>query len=106
VRIGRLDEALDCSTGAVSLIDAGRDVDGPEEILYLHAQVARSAGRSEPSRAALRRAFVEVQRKARRLHDQTWRARYLAAPPAREILAGAREARLDEPPTDAEGAPP
>ncbi|HEY7956885.1 MAG TPA: protein kinase [Polyangia bacterium] len=106
VRIGRLEEALDCSTGAVNLIDAGRDVDGPEEILYLHAQVARSAGRSEPSRAALRRAFVEVQRKARRLHDQTWRARYLAAPPAREILAGAREARLDEPPTDAEGAPP
>jgi hypothetical protein len=37
-----------------------------------------------------------VQRKARRLRDQGWRQRYLDAPPARDIVAAAREAGVDD----------
>ena len=94
---GRHQEALEQATRAVQLVDSGRDVDGPEEILYIQSKVAKSASRTDVQRAALRRAFVEVQRKARRLRDPAWRGRYLEAPPARDIVLSAREAGVDEP---------
>jgi serine/threonine protein kinase/predicted ATPase len=94
-RIGRLDEAKKSSAAAVELVDSGRDIDCPEEILFIHARVARSAGDDAGARTALRRAFVEVQRKARRLHEPSWRSRYLEAPPARDILAAAHDAGVD-----------
>jgi hypothetical protein len=84
----------------VELTESGRDVDGPEEILWLSARVADSAGDTKRCAAWLRRAFVEVQHKARRLHDPAWQGRYLAAAPAFEILTAAREAGLDEAPED------
>jgi tetratricopeptide (TPR) repeat protein len=96
-RSGRAAEALRCSLGAVEIVDSGRDLDCPEEILHLHAQVARAAGDGARERDAVRRAYVEVQRKARRLRDDGWRARYLAAHPAREIVLAARAAGVDEP---------
>jgi predicted ATPase len=100
---GRPDEAQKRSAQAVALVDSGRDVDCPEDILFIHARVSKHAGDEAAWRSALRRAFVEVQRKARRLHDAAWRARYLGAPPARDIVAAARQANVDaEPdPTDA-----
>jgi hypothetical protein len=49
------------------------------------------------ARQALRRAFVEVQKKASRLHDAGWRDRYLAAIPARLILVEARAEGVDSP---------
>jgi hypothetical protein len=60
--------------------------------------VARRAGDDATARAALRRAFIEVQRKARRLHDAGWRTRYLEATPACDILAEARQAGVDAEP--------
>jgi predicted ATPase len=95
LRAGREKEALERSTRAAALTASGRDVDGPEEILYLHAQVAQAAGDESVARATLGRAFVEVQRKARRLRDLGWRARYLDSPPAREIVAAAKSAGVD-----------
>jgi tetratricopeptide (TPR) repeat protein len=94
-------EALVRSAEAVALFDSGRDVDCPEEILHIHARIARAAGERQVAREALRRAFTEVQRKARRLHDDEWRARYLAAAPARLILLDAHDAGVDEPAPDA-----
>jgi tetratricopeptide (TPR) repeat protein len=93
---GRPAEALARSTEAVALFDSGRDVDSPEEILFLHARTAAAAGAVEVERDALRRAHTEVLRKARRLRDSGWRARYLAAPPARDIVAAARAAGVDD----------
>ena len=95
-RAARHEEALARSTEAVALFDSGRDVDSPEEILFIHARTARAAGNSAVQRDALRRAHLEVQRKARRLRDHGWRARYLAAPPARDIVAAAQEAGVDD----------
>jgi predicted ATPase/class 3 adenylate cyclase len=95
-RAGRPAEALVCSTEAVALFDSGRDVDSPEEILFIHARIAGAAGDATGQREALRRAHTEVQRKARRLRDPGWRARYLEAPPARDIVAAAREAGVDD----------
>jgi serine/threonine protein kinase/tetratricopeptide (TPR) repeat protein len=96
VAAGRNAEALACSTEAVALFDSGRDVDSPEEILFIHARVAEAAGDMAVQRDALKRAHTEVQRKARRLRDHGWRARYLEAPPARDIVAAAREAGVDD----------
>jgi tetratricopeptide (TPR) repeat protein len=94
-RAQQLTEALERSTQAVALCDSGRDVDCPEEILHIHARVARAAGQAELSRTALRRAYLEVQKKASRLHDPSWRERYLKAIPARNIVADARDHGLD-----------
>ncbi len=91
-------EALDCSTQAVALLDTGRDVDSPEEILHIHARVARAAGNAELARTALRRAYLAVQKKASRLHDGAWRERYLKALPARVIVEEARASGVDQPP--------
>jgi tetratricopeptide (TPR) repeat protein len=102
-RAGRLDEAVARSRAAIALVDSGRDVDCPEELMHIHARVSRGAGDEAAARVALRRAFVEVHRKARRLHDTAWRERYLASPPAREILADAAAAGLDAEPDHSEG---
>ena len=95
-RAGRHQEALARSTQAVALFESGRDVDSPEEILFIHARAARGAGAESVAREALRRAHVEVQRKARRLRDPSWRARYLEAPPARDIIQEAQKAGVDD----------
>jgi tetratricopeptide (TPR) repeat protein len=99
-KAGQHADALERAQSAVALVDSGRDIDSPEEIFHLQAKVARAAGNETVHRAAIRRAFVEVQRKARRLHDQTWRTRYLEATPARDIQREAREAGADEPVPD------
>ncbi|HEX4460617.1 MAG TPA: tetratricopeptide repeat protein, partial [Polyangia bacterium] len=96
-RAGRHQEALSRSTQAVTLFDSGRDVDTPEEVLFIHARAAKAAGATSVAHEALRRAHAEVVRKSRRLRDEGWRARYLGAPPARDIVAAARKAGLDEP---------
>ncbi|MGZ3407884.1 MAG: tetratricopeptide repeat protein, partial [Polyangia bacterium] len=96
LRAERAQEALARSTQAVALFESGRDVDSPEEVLFIHARAARAAGAESVAREALRRAHTEVQRKARRLRDPAWRARYLAAPPAREIIAEAQKAGVDD----------
>jgi eukaryotic-like serine/threonine-protein kinase len=101
-KAGDKTEAVARSAAAVELVDSGRDVDGPEEILWIAARVARSAGDAARFRASLRRAFLEVQSKARRLHDQGWRARYLESVPARDILTEAKEAGLDDPPDESD----
>jgi hypothetical protein len=103
-RANDLGEALARARMAVALVDSGRDVDCPEEILYLLWRVAERAGERQSARDALRRSFIEVQRKARRLHDNAWRARYLGAPPAREILAAARLVGVDAEPSDGNDA--
>ncbi len=95
-RAERYQEALARSTQAVALFESGRDVDSPEEVLFIHARTARAAGAESVAREALRRAHLEVQRKARRLRDPAWRARYLAAPPAREIIREAQKAGVDD----------
>jgi tetratricopeptide (TPR) repeat protein len=93
----RPDEALERSKEAVALCDSGRDVDSREEIFHIHARVARAAGEHQTAKEALRRAFLDVQRKAKRLHDESWRRRYLAAAPARQILDEAQQAGVDAP---------
>jgi hypothetical protein len=95
-RSNRHQEALARSTQAVALFESGRDVDSPEEVLFIHALAARAAGAESVAREALRRAHSEVQRKARRLRDPSWRARYLAAPPARDIIKEAQKAGVDD----------
>jgi tetratricopeptide (TPR) repeat protein len=95
-RAERHQEALARSTQAVALFESGRDVDSPEEILFIHARAARAAGAESVALEALRRAHIEVQRKARRLRDPAWRARYLAAPPARDIVLEAQKAGVDD----------
>jgi predicted ATPase/class 3 adenylate cyclase len=95
-RAERHQEALARSTQAVALFESGRDVDSPEEVLFIHARCARAAGAESVAREALRRAHVEVQRKARRLRDPSWRARYLGAPPARDIIKEAQKAGVDD----------
>ncbi|MSP58873.1 MAG: tetratricopeptide repeat protein [Myxococcales bacterium] len=84
-RSGRREEAADRSAEAVALCDAGR-VDEAEEVLFHHARLAAGAGRSDEAAASLARARAEVRKKAARLRDEQWRSRYLAAPPASEIL--------------------
>jgi tetratricopeptide (TPR) repeat protein/class 3 adenylate cyclase len=96
MRAGRPQEALSRSTQAVALFDSGRDVDTPEEVLYIHARAAKAASATTVAREALKRAHGEVQRKARRLRDESWRTRYLQAPPAREIVAEAHRAGIDD----------
>ena len=89
LREGDVPEARRAAEAAVALIDAGRDVDSPEEIFFTFARVAEAAGARAEATDALTRAVAEVRRKARRIHDEAWRARYLAAAPAAIILAPA-----------------
>jgi serine/threonine protein kinase/tetratricopeptide (TPR) repeat protein len=96
MRAGENAQALERSTQAVALCDSGRDVDSPEEILHIHAQVARTAGQTDVARAALQRALVAVRSKAGRLRDAGWRERYLQAVPARLIVAEAQKLGVAE----------
>jgi tetratricopeptide (TPR) repeat protein len=89
LRRGDLVEARRSAQLAIGLLDAGRDVDSPEEILYVFARIAEAAGVPREAKEALTRALAEIRKKARRIHDDSWRARYLAAPPASLILAHA-----------------
>ncbi len=87
----RPQEALKCATRALQLIEGGRNVDSPEEVLYWHAQVARAAGAVGAAVDSARRAAALVERKAAGLSDGEWRQRYVAAEPQRGILELARE---------------
>jgi tetratricopeptide (TPR) repeat protein len=93
-RLGRLAEAAERSAEAVATVDGGKVVDEVEEIFFTHAELARAAGREGEARAALERAAREVQGKAERMRDESWRRQYLAWTPAAAILARAREAGL------------
>src|SRR5262249_54631883 len=46
-QLGRPAEAFERAKAAVALVDSGRDVDSPEEILYVHARAARAQGAHE-----------------------------------------------------------
>jgi serine/threonine protein kinase/tetratricopeptide (TPR) repeat protein len=98
VASGRATEGEERARAAVALVDSGRDVDSPEQILHAYARAAERAGHVEAARAALTRAVAEVQRKAKRLRDPAWRIRFLEAPPQRQILDDARAAGIDSAP--------
>jgi tetratricopeptide (TPR) repeat protein len=98
VAAGRAAEGEERARAAVALVDGGRDVDSPEQILHAYARAATSAGHVEAARDALGRAVAEVQRKARRLRDPSWRARFLEAQPQRQILDDARAAGVESAP--------
>jgi len=98
VASGRAVEGEELARAAVALVDSGRDVDSPEQILHAYARAAGRAGHVEAARAALTRAVAEVQRKAKRLRDPSWRARFLEAQPQRQILEDARAAGVDSAP--------
>jgi tetratricopeptide (TPR) repeat protein len=85
--LGTPGEAADRARDAVQLMDATRDPEGAEEILWIHAKLARAAGRDAEAKASLGRARHEVDSKAKRLRDPALRARFLASPPARDIAA-------------------
>jgi hypothetical protein len=87
LRAGDIASARRAAEAAVALLDAGRDVDSPEEILLTFAEVADAAGARTEAEEALLRAVAEVRKKARRIRDEGWRNRYLAADPAAKILA-------------------
>jgi tetratricopeptide (TPR) repeat protein len=89
-KLGRPIDAADHAAAAVQLLDATRAMEGADEILFIHARLARAAGRTDEAAEALRRAHDEVQSKARRIKDAVLRQAFLAAPPARDILAAAR----------------
>jgi tetratricopeptide (TPR) repeat protein len=84
--LGKSIEAADRAGDAVKLLDATKDPEGADEILYIHATLARAAGYNAQANASLQRAHQEIQSKARRLRDTALRSRYLASPPARDIL--------------------
>jgi tetratricopeptide (TPR) repeat protein len=87
LRRGDVPAARRAAEAAVALLDAGRDVDSPEEILLTFAEVASAGGARSEAEEALMRAVAEVRKKARRIRDETWRNRYLASDPAAKILA-------------------
>ena len=84
---GNLAAARHAAEAAVALLDAGLDVDSPEEILFTYARICEESGARAEAREALFRAANEVKKKASRIRDADWRARYLAAAPASLILA-------------------
>jgi serine/threonine protein kinase/tetratricopeptide (TPR) repeat protein len=90
--LGRTDEAEGRAADAVRLLGNTRDPEGAEEILYVHAQLARTVGRDADAQASLLRAYREVQSKARRLADPALRARYLESQPASQIVREATAA--------------
>ena len=89
-RLGRLAEATVSAEAAVALIDAGRDVDSPEEIFFHLSVIAAESGATARAAESLTRAVAEVKKKARRIRDEGWRERYLASTPAATILSRAR----------------
>ena len=66
------------------------------EFLDLEQRVARAAGQAELAQTALKRAFAEVQKKAGRLRDASWRERYLKAMPARWIVEEAQKSGITD----------
>jgi tetratricopeptide (TPR) repeat protein len=97
LKVGDPARGFQRSQAAVAILDAGLTVDGPEEVFQTNALLARALGNEALANEMLRRALGEVQRKARRLRDEGWRARFLAAAPARDIVAAAHAAGVREP---------
>jgi hypothetical protein len=89
-RMAEMDAALACAREAVAQAERAGGIELIEEVLHLHARMALARGDVEEARSSLRRALAEVEAKVRRLSDESWRTKYLAASPAREILADAR----------------
>jgi serine/threonine protein kinase/tetratricopeptide (TPR) repeat protein len=89
--LGRADEAVERAAAALTRMEAIENPEGAEEIFWIHADLAKKAGRADDARASLRRAITEAQSKARRLRDPTLRAAYLASEPARDIVAAAEK---------------
>ncbi len=91
-RLGHAAAAADRAAEAARLSESSRAVEGADEIWYILARLARAAGRTAESAAALRRARDEVMSKARRLKDAALRQSLLSSSPAREIIADAAAA--------------
>ena len=89
-RMAEMDAALVCAREAVAQAERAGGIELIEGVLHLHARMALARGDVEEARSSLRRALAEVEAKVRRLSDESWRTKYLAASPAREILADAR----------------
>jgi tetratricopeptide (TPR) repeat protein len=85
--LGRTAEGAEQAQQAVALLERSHAPEGSEEILFHTARLLAAAGRSDEAKATLGRAHEELTNKARRIKDPALRARYLAASPAREILA-------------------
>jgi tetratricopeptide (TPR) repeat protein len=83
--LGRTQEAIEQSREAVRLLDSGPHFQDREQILHFHARVLARAGDAEAP-AVLSRAWEEVQAKARRIRNRELRERFLATPPASEIV--------------------
>jgi tetratricopeptide (TPR) repeat protein len=85
--LGRHAESVDVGRRAVELLEGSHAPEGAEEILYHYGRILLAAGRKDDAGATLRRARERLLAKARRIKDPTLRARFLAASPARDILA-------------------
>ncbi len=85
--LGRVAEAADRAADGVIALETMENAEGADEILFIHARLAKAAGRATEARASLKRAHTEVQSKARRLRDPTLRMSYMASEPARDIVA-------------------
>ena len=87
VRLGRLEEAVRCSTRAVGLLATLPQRVGIEEILFAHARIMLTAYGREEASPFVEMAYEEVQRKAGLIRDPGLRKSYLNVPPASDIVA-------------------
>ncbi|MFN0249297.1 MAG: serine/threonine-protein kinase PknK [Kofleriaceae bacterium] len=77
-RLGRHDEAIACVDEAVQQLEGARP-EGAEHVHRWRAQVLTAAGRTAEAAAAIARADVEVQTKAKKLRDPELRKHFLAS---------------------------
>jgi tetratricopeptide (TPR) repeat protein len=88
-RLGRPQDAEAAAATAIQRLDETGAHEGADEVLFVHARLARAAGLDKRADASLARAVAEVQTRARRMKDPEMRRIYLAAAPARDILVAA-----------------
>ena len=83
--LGRTAEAVEQSQQAAHLLDSGPHFQDREQILHFHYRVLAKAKHPDAP-AVLRKAWEEVQAKARRVRSRELRDRFLSSPPASEIV--------------------
>ncbi len=77
-RLGRHDEAIAAVDEAVKQLEGARP-EGAEHVHRWRAQVLTAAGRVADAAAAIARADLEVQTKAKKLRDPELRKHFLAS---------------------------
>jgi serine/threonine protein kinase/predicted ATPase len=83
----RFPEALAKSEEAIALIQKQGQVEGSEEVFFVHSRILREAALVDASRSYLVRAYEEVVSKVKRLRDPHLRRCFLAVRPQADILA-------------------